>query len=279
MPYLARHFRVVTRDPRGNGASDRPAGRGAYADDVYARHAAAVLDATGTEVAFVVALCSGIKWSLLLATAEPKRVRGLVATAPGEHPLAPHPHPLQTVDQQQWCGDYAGWVDYHPDVLLPEPRASKAFEDLVAGHCKPMRRSSPPGRTPLYRPRPTTRRWCSTPPAITPLQDHGFRPARGDTDLAPPCTVLVTGSSEQYLELGRLDALQSGLLARGHGQDLCAADYVLKVIARPCTILSVDHVQDDLTGTARTILVGGNTEECIAGLKAVIAATGAPRLS
>ncbi|PZS16190.1 MAG: alpha/beta hydrolase [Pseudonocardiales bacterium] len=131
VPYLARHFRVVTWDSRGNGASDRPAGPDAYADEVYARDAAAVLDATGTDAAFVVALCSGIKWSLLMATAEPKRVRGLVAIAPGVHPLAPHPHPLQTVDQQQWCGDFAGWVDYHSDVLLPEPHTSKVFEDLV----------------------------------------------------------------------------------------------------------------------------------------------------
>lgn len=71
VPYLARHFRVVTWDPRGNGASDRPTGPDAYADEVYARDAAAVLDATGTDAAFVVALCSGIKWSLLLATAGP----------------------------------------------------------------------------------------------------------------------------------------------------------------------------------------------------------------
>jgi pimeloyl-ACP methyl ester carboxylesterase len=30
VPYFARHFRVVTFDPRGNGLSERPAGPGAY---------------------------------------------------------------------------------------------------------------------------------------------------------------------------------------------------------------------------------------------------------
>ena len=133
VPYLARHFRVVTFDPRGNGRSDRPAEVEAYGDEVYARDAAAVLDATRTETAFLVALCSGIKWSLLLATAQPDRVRGLVAIAPGVHPLAPPLDlPLDPVDAERWRGDYPGWVDYHSAALLPEPHSSKAFDDMVA---------------------------------------------------------------------------------------------------------------------------------------------------
>ena len=32
VPYLARHCRVVTVDPRGNGRSDRPADPAAYAE-------------------------------------------------------------------------------------------------------------------------------------------------------------------------------------------------------------------------------------------------------
>src|SRR5579863_3472087 len=45
--YLARHFRVVTFDGRGNGLSDRPEEEGAYADAEYVADAVAVLDATG----------------------------------------------------------------------------------------------------------------------------------------------------------------------------------------------------------------------------------------
>jgi pimeloyl-ACP methyl ester carboxylesterase/UDP:flavonoid glycosyltransferase YjiC (YdhE family) len=133
VPYLARHFRVVTFDPRGNGRSDRPAGSAAYGDEVYARDAAAVLDQTKTESAFLVALCSGIKWSLLLAAAQPDRVRGLVAIAPGVHPLAPPLDvPLEPVDADPWREDFAGWVDYHSAALLPEPHSSKVFDDLVS---------------------------------------------------------------------------------------------------------------------------------------------------
>ena len=61
VPYLARHFRVVTADPRGNGRSDRPRDPRRLRDDAYAADVLAVLDATGTESAFLVALCLGVR--------------------------------------------------------------------------------------------------------------------------------------------------------------------------------------------------------------------------
>ena len=47
IPYLARHARVVTFDPRGNGRSDRPRGFEAYRRREFAADALAVLDAAG----------------------------------------------------------------------------------------------------------------------------------------------------------------------------------------------------------------------------------------
>ena len=54
IPYLARHCRVITFDPRGNGHSDRPQEPEAYNEAEFAADALAVLDATATERAFVV---------------------------------------------------------------------------------------------------------------------------------------------------------------------------------------------------------------------------------
>ena len=48
IPYLARHFRVITFDGRGNGRSDRPTGAEAYRTDEFAADALAVMDATAT---------------------------------------------------------------------------------------------------------------------------------------------------------------------------------------------------------------------------------------
>ena len=36
VPFLARHYRVITFDPRGNGQSDRPRDPAAYADTAFA---------------------------------------------------------------------------------------------------------------------------------------------------------------------------------------------------------------------------------------------------
>src|ERR1700753_1395134 len=49
VPYLARHFRVVTFDGRGNGRSDRPTGAEAYSATEFANDALMVLDATATD--------------------------------------------------------------------------------------------------------------------------------------------------------------------------------------------------------------------------------------
>jgi pimeloyl-ACP methyl ester carboxylesterase len=132
IPYLARHFRVVTFDGRGNGRSDRPRGVEAYMSDEYVADAVAVLDATGTETAVVVGLSAGARWGTLLAAAHPDRVLGLAAIGPAV-PLAPD-HP----DQR--------WRDLRPDStpeqyleflqeffgrMFNEPHSTKQIEDGI----------------------------------------------------------------------------------------------------------------------------------------------------
>ncbi len=69
IPYLARHFRVIAIEGRGNGRADRPADESAYADAEYVADALAVLDATGTDRAVLVGLSKGAWHALQFAAA------------------------------------------------------------------------------------------------------------------------------------------------------------------------------------------------------------------
>src|SRR6201997_4377473 len=76
VPYLARRFRVVAVEGRGNGRADRPATADAYADQEYVDDAIAVLDATAVDQAVVVGLSMGARHALQLAAWYPQRAAG-----------------------------------------------------------------------------------------------------------------------------------------------------------------------------------------------------------
>ena len=83
IPYLGRHFRVVSFDPRGNGRSDRPRDRELYAESEYTADALAVMDATRNRArAVLVSLSHGAQRALLLAAAHPERVLAAAFVAP-----------------------------------------------------------------------------------------------------------------------------------------------------------------------------------------------------
>jgi pimeloyl-ACP methyl ester carboxylesterase/predicted glycosyltransferase len=144
IPYFARHHRVIVFDPRGNGKSDRPQTSDAYSEPEFAADALAVLDATGTEQAFVVTLSLGSQRSLVLAAEHPERVQGIVFIAPSA-PLAPsHPYrdipfdvPLDSdegwakFNAHYWRRDYAGFVEFFISQCVTEPHSTKPIEDGV----------------------------------------------------------------------------------------------------------------------------------------------------
>ena len=80
--YLARHYRVVTFDGRGCGKSGRPVGAAAYTNEQYAADTIAVMDATGTDEAVLVALSCGAAYSVYVAAEHPDRVTGIFAIGP-----------------------------------------------------------------------------------------------------------------------------------------------------------------------------------------------------
>src|SRR6476620_3739236 len=77
IPYFARHFRVITFDPRGNGRSDRPRVEAAYAEAEFAQDALDVMDACAVDRAVCVAISSGTPRGLLLAAEHTDRVAGM----------------------------------------------------------------------------------------------------------------------------------------------------------------------------------------------------------
>ncbi len=146
VPYLARHFRVVTFDGRGSGASGRPTGAAAYSNEEYAADTVAVMDATGVDRAVLVSLSCGAAWSVHVAAGHPDRVLGLFAIAPSCGFDVPDPHrdhvpwlqPLPSAEgwekynKHHWLGGgYDDFVDYFFDQMFSEPHSTKQREDAV----------------------------------------------------------------------------------------------------------------------------------------------------
>jgi pimeloyl-ACP methyl ester carboxylesterase len=75
---LARFFRVLTFDGRGNGRSDRPDQIAAYADTEFSGDAVAVLDAAKVDRAVLAGLSMGAGYAIRTAVEHPDRVLGLV---------------------------------------------------------------------------------------------------------------------------------------------------------------------------------------------------------
>ena len=149
VPFLARHYRVVTLDGRGTGKSGRPTGT---ANHVRAENVAdilAVLDATDTDHAILVAHCHANWWAVEFTVAHPDRVDGLVAISPGVPYLGrPQQHWIDVAPTwDQHLDDPKGWELFNREVIttdlerwlrfffesqLVEPHSTKQYEDMVS---------------------------------------------------------------------------------------------------------------------------------------------------
>jgi pimeloyl-ACP methyl ester carboxylesterase len=146
VPYLARHFRVVTFDGRGNGGSDRPKDPEAYREEEFAADALAVMDATGTERAILVSLSIGSD-ARAPPGREPPRAGERVSCSSDPSlaitPLLPErrahsfSEPLETEDgwakfnQHYWRRDYRGFLEFFFGRMFTEPHSTKQIEDCV----------------------------------------------------------------------------------------------------------------------------------------------------
>ena len=150
IPYFARHFRVLVMDGLGNGRSDRCQDPARYDPDEFARDCLAVMDATGTDRAIIVALSRGAQFLLELARLAPDRVADAAFVAPlfpytpSQWSLLLHPRLAAMFERPapfyrwwgrinavHWRQDYPGFCEWFITRCVPEPHSTKLIEDGV----------------------------------------------------------------------------------------------------------------------------------------------------
>lgn len=149
IPFLARHYRVVTYDGPGNGSSDRVTDPVRYSAHAYAADAGAVLDTCGVERAVAVGLSRGAWYALELARLRPDAISGLAllgAALPlvpalaqragiADHFLDPAPQDPEGWDRYNlayWHAHYPDFARWFFEQVFPEPHSTKPIEDAVA---------------------------------------------------------------------------------------------------------------------------------------------------
>jgi pimeloyl-ACP methyl ester carboxylesterase len=128
VPYLARRFRVVTLDFRGNGRSDRPA-LGYDFDTVYGDLSAVLEAAARPPFALVGYSCSNML-AVRYVTEHPDRVSHFVMLSPEYS--QPIPEPFDEKFAPPILRDYDGYLRRFYTAMYPEPHSLKAIEDGIA---------------------------------------------------------------------------------------------------------------------------------------------------
>jgi len=143
---LARRFRVITFDPRGNGRSDRPTNVQAYAEAEYAADALAVMDATASKRVVLVSLSQGAQRAILLASERGERVAGAVfigpalpmgSTARGRQVVGAFMDRLDSdegwakFNGPYWRRDFRGFLEFFFGECFSELHSTKPTDDSV----------------------------------------------------------------------------------------------------------------------------------------------------
>ena len=126
---LEPHATVVTYDPRGAGASERPQ-RG-YDFPLHAADALAALEAASVEQAAIVTASRGINAALLLAFDDPKRFDRLAVVAPYMQ-LEIEPDPPDHDWLESLRTDWPGFIVPFMHSVFTEPGSADVIAEMVA---------------------------------------------------------------------------------------------------------------------------------------------------
>lgn len=144
IPFLARHFRVLTFDGRGSGRSDSPPDAEAYNGEEFVADAIAIMDRTRTERAVLVGFSRSGGTAILQAAAHPDRTLGAFVIGPGLSVVDPPPWQFEHFEdvrdtyagwakynRHYWLRDYRGFVEFFMSEMFIEPHSTKQIEDAV----------------------------------------------------------------------------------------------------------------------------------------------------
>ncbi len=132
VPYLSRHFRVVTMDGRGNGRSDRPAGQDNYTFEHYYLDFLAVLEAAGAKQVAVVGISASAMTALRFAAEHPERATHVVIVGGyAQSRLDEKARVRAQVASARMREDWPGHLDAFFAMCFTEPHSTKPYEDGV----------------------------------------------------------------------------------------------------------------------------------------------------
>ncbi len=147
IPYLSRHFRVVTFDPVGNGKSDRSTDSKRFGMPNDAADAIAVLDATGTKTCVAVGLSAGGRYVHYLAGLYPDRFDAIIGIAPAHLWASFSPGMMAAYDMFEEVVENAegwdtqrrsGWINHWEDYVAffatqcaSDPHSTKLVDDMT----------------------------------------------------------------------------------------------------------------------------------------------------
>ena len=143
---MARHFRVLVIEGRGNARSDRPRGPEYYSAKAYVDDAIAIMDELELSQAVLVGFSFGGHLAAMMASNYPERVAAAVLIAPSA-PFGPanpnrSPASFQSIvaspegwskyNEHFWRTDYSDFVRFFFAQVFPEAHSTKQIEDAVA---------------------------------------------------------------------------------------------------------------------------------------------------
>lgn len=222
--FLGARTTVITYDPRGAGASDRP--DQGYDFPMHAADALAVLDAAGVRRASVITASRGMNSAILLAAGHPQRVDRLVAVAPYVRLEPQKGDAFWTIDEinkegdlfsaHGWRTDWPAFARWFMSRVFSEPNSGETIQELVEIALE----ASPE----ILITQEREINWAAIPPLLRSVTIPTML-IHGDGDLAVP--VSMAQELADAMPDARLEILPGG----GHRPDIRTPERVNELIA------------------------------------------------